>query len=85
MNDFPKLPKSWQVKTLGEVFLIECEGSPRHIKQFLTNDENGINWIRIGDTKNVSKYIYSTAEQSSQRAKSIQGLLRLDTWFCQIL
>ncbi|MGX3097551.1 restriction endonuclease subunit S [Helicobacter sp. 23-1046] len=57
------IPKSWQIKTLGDIFLIERGGSPRPIKQFLTNDENGINWIKIGDTKNVSKYIYSTAEK----------------------
>ena len=69
MQDFPNLPKSWQVKTLGEVFLIERGGSPRPIKQFLTNDENGINWIKIGDTKNVSKYIYSTAEKIKPEGK----------------
>ncbi len=68
-SDFPNLPRSWQVKTLGEVFLIERGGSPRPIKQFLTNDKNGINWIKIGDTKNVSKYIYSTAEKIKPEGK----------------
>lgn len=63
MNKFLNLPESWEIKTLGEIFLIEREGSPRPIKKFLTNDENGINWIKIGDTKNVSKYIYSSAEK----------------------
>ncbi len=62
-ENFSNLPKSWQVKTLGDIFLIERGGSPRPIKQFLTNDKNGINWIKIGDTKNVSKYITSTAEK----------------------
>lgn len=68
-NDFSNLPTSWQIKTLGEVFLIERGGSPRPIKNFLTNDENGINWIKIGDTKNVSKYIYSTAEKIKPEGK----------------
>ena len=63
------LPTNWQIKTLGEVFLIERGGSPRPIKNFLTNDENGINWIKIGDTKNVSKYIYSTAEKIKPEGK----------------
>ena len=69
MNDFSNLPTSWQIKTLGEIFLIERGGSPRPIKNFLTNDENGINWIKIGDTKNVSKYIYSTAEKIKPEGK----------------
>ena len=57
------IPKRWQIKTLGEVFTIERGGSPRPIEDFLTNDENGINWIKIGDTKNVVKYIYRTKEK----------------------
>lgn len=65
----PKLPQGWTIKTLGEIFLIERGGSPRPIKNFLTNDENGINWIKIGDTKNVSKYIYSTAEKIKPEGK----------------
>ena len=55
--------KHWQVKTLGEIFTIERGGSPRPIEDFITNDENGINWIKIGDTKNVVKYIYRTKEK----------------------
>ncbi|NQZ85257.1 MAG: restriction endonuclease subunit S [Nanoarchaeales archaeon] len=53
----------WEVKTLGEVCLIERGGSPRPIQKYLTDDENGINWIKIGDTKNVTKYIYETRQK----------------------
>ncbi len=55
--------KDWVEVKLGEILNIERGGSPRPIKDFITNEENGINWIKIGDTKNVSKYIYSTAEK----------------------
>ncbi|MBU3979353.1 restriction endonuclease subunit S [Patescibacteria group bacterium] len=55
--------KNWQTKKLGEVFQIERGGSPRPIESFLTTDENGINWIKIGDTKNITKYIYKTEEK----------------------
>jgi len=48
---------------MGEVFTIERGGSPRPIEDFITNDKNGINWIKIGDTKNVVKYIYHTKEK----------------------
>ena len=57
------IPKHWQVKKLGEVFTIERGGSPRPIEDFITNDENSINWIKIGDTKDVVKYIHKTKEK----------------------
>ena len=57
------IPTHWQVKKLGEVFTIERGGSPRPIEEYITNNENGINWIKIGDTKNVVKYIFQTKEK----------------------
>lgn len=36
--------------------------SPRPIQDYLTND-NGINWIKIGDTKNSRNYIITSAEE----------------------
>ena len=57
------IPKNWQVKKLGEIFTIERGGSPRPIEEYITNNENGINWIKIGDTKDVVKYIYQTKEK----------------------
>lgn len=53
----------WTVKYLKEIFEINRGGSPRPIHQFYTEDENGLNWIKIGDTKNDSKYINSTAQK----------------------
>jgi type I restriction enzyme S subunit len=57
------IPKHWKEKSLGEIFTIERGGSPRPIEDFITNAENGINWIKIGDTKNVVKYISKTKEK----------------------
>ena len=63
MSEENNLPKGWQIKRLGEIFTIERGGSPRPIEDFITNAENGINWIKIGDTKNVVKYILHTKEK----------------------
>ena len=38
-------------------------GSPRPIQDYLTTDENGLNWIKIGDTDKGGKYINSTKEK----------------------
>ncbi|EAI3388913.1 restriction endonuclease subunit S [Campylobacter jejuni] len=60
-----KLPQAWEWKSLGEIFNIERGGSPRPIKEFLTDKEDGINWIKIGDIKN-QKYLYKTEEKIIQ-------------------
>jgi type I restriction enzyme S subunit len=56
-------PATWCEANLGELFLIERGGSPRPIEDFITNSEDGLNWIKIGDTKGVDKYIYKTKEK----------------------
>ena len=58
-----RLPNGWIKTTLGSLFLIERGGSPRPIEDYLTDSEDGINWIKIGDTKGVSKYIRHTKEK----------------------
>jgi len=63
MTTINNIPKHWQIKKLGEIFTIERGGSPRPIEEFITTEENGINWIKIGDTKNVVKYIFNTKEK----------------------
>lgn len=56
----------WEYRRLGDVCIIERGGSPRPIKDFLTDSEDGINWIKIGDAQQGSKYITSTKEKIIQ-------------------
>ena len=58
-----EIPNSWVWVRLGNVMEIARGGSPRPIQNFLTNDPNGINWIKIGDTDKTGKYINSTKEK----------------------
>ena len=46
-----------------DIFEIARGGSPRPIKQFLTESDDGINWIKIGDTDIGGKYILCTKEK----------------------
>jgi type I restriction enzyme, S subunit len=62
-KDRKELPNEWKWVKLGEVFTIERGGSPRPIEDYITNDKNGINWIKIGDTKGINKYITKTHEK----------------------
>ncbi|MEZ5534048.1 MAG: restriction endonuclease subunit S [Thiolinea sp.] len=54
---------SWPIVKLDDVFKVARGGSPRPIQDFITDDPDGINWIMIGDTKDSSKYIKSTAKK----------------------
>jgi type I restriction enzyme S subunit len=63
MGELKTLPEGWEYVNLGELFLIERGGSPRPIDDYLTDSADGINWIKIGDTKGISKYIHKTREK----------------------
>ncbi|KIM05912.1 MAG: hypothetical protein KN64_01330 [Sulfurovum sp. AS07-7] len=64
MNNLYELPNGWEWKKLGDVFNIERGGSPRPIKDYITDDKDGINWIKISDaTKGDGKYIKTTEQK----------------------
>ena len=56
-------PNGVEYKKFGECATIVRGASPRPIKNFITTESTGINWIKIGDVKQGDKYITSTAEK----------------------
>ncbi len=54
--------EKWPQVKIGDVCIVERGGSPRPINKYTTDSEDGINWIKIGDT-NDSMYITSTAQK----------------------
>ena len=58
------IPQGWKEKTLGEVCIVERGSSPRPIKNFITDDGSGVNWIKIGDCS--GKYVTSTAQKITE-------------------
>jgi type I restriction enzyme S subunit len=57
------MKEGWEIKTLGEVCIVERGSSPRPIEKYQTSSPDGVNWIKIGDTKGIEKYIYTTKEK----------------------
>ena len=53
----------WKMVRLGDVCIIERGGSPRPIQNYITSSDDGINWIKIGDTIPNSMYITNTKEK----------------------
>ena len=53
----------WEQRKFKELVEIERGGSPRPIEEFITNDKNGLNWVKIGDAPDQGNYITKTAEK----------------------
>ena len=65
-----EIPQGWEWCRICHVAEIARGGSPRPIKEYLTDATDGINWIKIGDTKKDSKYITSVKERIKQSGVS---------------
>nr|MCU0396782.1 restriction endonuclease subunit S [Cyclobacteriaceae bacterium] len=70
------MKKDWERKKLGEVCIVERGSSPRPIEKYLTDRPDGVNWIKIGDTKGVDKYIYSTKEKITKEGSKKSRYVR---------
>lgn len=53
----------WEQRKFGDTVVIERGGSPRPIDKFITDDEKGLNWVKIGDAPEHGNYITRTAEK----------------------
>lgn len=66
---------------LDDVLDIARGASPRPIKYYVTTSENGINWIKIGDTEKGGKYINSTTERITLEGMKKADLLRKEVFY----
>ena len=56
-------PDGVEYKKLGEIATVLRGASPRPIKKYITDDPDGVNWIKIGDVPAGSKYITKSEEK----------------------
>lgn len=62
IKPFP-IPVRWRWCQLGAIALVARGGSPRPINAYLTEEPDGIPWIKIGDATRGETFIDSTAEK----------------------
>ena len=60
---FKGFTDAWEQRRFGDTVTIERGGSPRPISKYITNSEDGLNWIKIGDAPEEGNYITHTAEK----------------------
>ena len=51
---------------LGDIAKVVRGASPRPIQSYITEDKDGINWIKIGDVSPNSKYITKTSQKITE-------------------
>ena len=56
-------PMEWEKRRIDSVFRVARGGSPRPIQSYLTESDDGLNWIMIGDASPDSRYITSTKKR----------------------
>ena len=61
-----KFENKIEIVKLGSVSNIVRGASPRPISNYITFEEDGINWIKIGDVNLESKYVEKTKEKITQ-------------------
>lgn len=54
-----RIPLTWKIARIKDVGNVQRGGSPRPIDDYITEDADGLNWIKIGDTVKGKKYITS--------------------------
>ena len=62
---FPEFQSAgeWATKEFSEYIVLYRGSSPRPIQEYLTKNDNGVNWIKIGDTKAADNYIINQVEE----------------------
>jgi type I restriction enzyme S subunit len=63
-------------KDFGDVAKIQRGASPRPIAKFITDNKNGVPWIKIGDTVPDSKYVQKTKQKITSEGAKKSRLLK---------
>ena len=60
---FPGFTDEWKKVTFNEVVTLQRGSSPRPIINFITHDDSGVNWVRIGDMPDTGRLVTQTEEK----------------------
>ena len=64
---FSEFSGEWEEKIFKQLAKLQRGSSPRPIVRFITKSDDGVNWIKIGDTKSNDIYINSTEQKITKK------------------
>ncbi len=70
------IESKWEMVKLENVMHIARGASPRPIDKYLTTDADGVNWIKIGDVSEGSKYVTQTAEKITKAGAELSRFVK---------
>lgn len=53
----------WELEPFSKFIKLYRGSSPRPIREFLTEDETGVNWIKIGDTSSIMDFVIRSVSE----------------------
>ena len=53
----------WDNVKLGDICEVVRGGSPRPIMDYITDSQDGVNWLKIGDVKETDKFFTHASEK----------------------
>lgn len=69
-------PDGVEYKELGSITTIQRGASPRPISRYVTEESDGVPWIKIGDVDTGGKYITQTKQRITQEGASKSRFLK---------
>jgi len=67
--------EKWRKSKIGDICIISRGGSPRPINKYITEDPDGLNWLKIGDIDSEAKFINRTTEKIKKSGLSKTRLI----------
>ncbi len=71
-----EIDPEWPMVTIGELCVVERGASPRPIHDFITEEPDGVNWIKIGDAEVGEKFIKQTKERVTPEGAAKSRLVK---------
>lgn len=71
-----EIESKWDLFKLETLMTIVRGASPRPISKYLTTEDNGINWIKIGDISSGEKYLVKTEEKITQEGANQSRMIK---------
>lgn len=72
---FSGFTEKWKAVEIGNFCDIKRGGSPRPIRDYMTEESDGLNWLKIGDVPKGSRFIFKTTGKIKKEGLNMTTLV----------